>query len=612
MEVLKLSKSPDLIKRKLADAERKAKSLGNIIGRVSRKMFSKMTGNASTTMVEVDVLTYYELGDELGVGNFLAAIDIRSGKAVGLKVVSISRADMASTIDSFQPLQLSPDVGGLLTHAFIEAVTLLDEDGIPFTVPIEPQSPVIVPKNPELLANVAGLPKEGITLGVLHTGSHPVAGGSIKLKLPKKEFFKHVLVIGTTGSGKTTFIKNLMYTLKDEWPTVKTCIIDAAGDYTQSILPPASKGIASERFKNRRMTIERITVLLPVKRGDRDIRALAAQYVMERLGGIAKAFFNKELRVGIVRDSLSPLISVEVEACLTNHCFTVNIVPVSPSYQQVRDHLEIFPLFSRQAKVYLQNVVNYLEDVEGGVANFTHLHKALEANASKILETLKIHRRTLENIERAINFIASSEEIDSMLGRRPIGMPKADELMKNSSGPIVLDLDYAAIRGAHYLTLNMIAYEFMREIYSWKKSGEGSLTPVLLVLDEAHRFFPSEGTTREEVELLADFISRVARLGRAKGMGLIFSTHSPKDVHKIVIQLTNTKIIFRSEREFLEMLDVPQELLRLMELIPDRVALARSSTFRTGHALFQTPEPLLGHFDLGRLSVGESGNVIRL
>ncbi len=602
-----MNSSSGLIKKRLADAERKAKALGDLIGRVSRKMFSKTTGDGSSTIIEVDVLTYYSLGDKLGVGNFLVAIDIRSGKAVGLKVTSISRADMASAIDSFQPLPLSPDVGGLFTPAFIEADTLLDEDGIPFTTPIEPQSPVIIPQNPELIANVTGLPKEGITLGTLHTGSHPVAGGKIRLKLPRREFFKHILVIGTTGSGKTTFIKNLIYTLRNEWPDVKTCIIDAAGDYTQIILPPISKEPATEVLANKGKTLQEITVLLPVKRRDKDLRALASQYVIERLSEIARAFFNEELQIGVIHDSLSPLLSVETKACLSNQCFTINVVPISPSYQQVKDHLEIFPLFSRQAKVYLQNVVNYLEDVEGGVANFTHLHKALEAHASKIMETLKIHRRTVENIERAVNFIASSEEIDSMLGRRPIGMPRADDLMESASGPIVLDLDYAAMRGAHYLTLNMIAYEFMREIYSWKKSGEGMLTPILMVLDEAHRFFPSEGTTKEEVELLADFISRVARLGRSKGMGLIFSTHSPKDVHKIVIQLTNTKIIFRSEREFLEMLDVPQELLRLMELIPDRVALARSSTFRTGHAMFQTPEPLLGHFDLGRLSVGGSG-----
>ncbi|MCD6324472.1 MAG: ATP-binding protein, partial [Desulfurococcales archaeon] len=247
-------------------------------------------------------------------------------------------------------------------------------------------------------------------------------------------------------------------------------------------------------------------------------------------------------------------------------------------------------------------IVNYLEDIEGGISNFTHLYRALETHFSKILDDLKLHRRTLENVERAINFIASAEEIDALVDRRPVGMPDLTSLMSKSKEPVILDLDYAAMRGSHYITLNLITYELLRELYIWKKAGEGLTTPTLVILDEAHRFFPSEGTSKEEVEILADFISRVARLGRARGLGLIFSTHSPKDVHKIVLQLTNTKIIFRSEREFLEMLDVPKELTKLMELIPDRVGMLRSSTIRAGHSIFMTCEPLLGHFDMGRLS----------
>ncbi len=216
------------------------------------------------------------------------------------------------------------------------------------------------------------------------------------------------------------------------------------------------------------------------------------------------------------------------------------------------------------------------------------------------MRALKIHKGTLENIERALNFIASSEEVDVIVGRMSIGMPSIDSLMSKYRGPIVLDLDYAAVRGAHFIVLNLIAYEFLRSLYVWKKTL-GYSKPVLVVLDEAHRFFPSEGTSAEEVELLADFISRIARLGRSKGLGLIFSTHSPKDVHKIVIQLTNTKIVFRSEREYLEFLDIPREFIPILELAQDRVGLIRSSAIRSGYALFKTSEPLLGHYDVGRL-----------
>lgn len=598
-----------MIREALTRAEKKAKSLGTVVGRVSRKAPSRLSGDGAVTIIEVDPVLYYTLGDYLGLGNYLVAVDIRTGKAVGLRVVSVQRSDMASIIDSLTPLALESDVDGLLTNAFIEASTLLDEDGSPFTVPLEPQSPVVIPDDPDLLAKVAGLPTEGVILGSLHTGSSPVAKGNVRMYLPRREFFKHMLVIGTTGSGKTTFLKNLLYSINSGWPEARLVVIDAAGDYTQLVLPPPNTPEESSVFfGNREEYLKNfprwVTVLLPVRRGDKNLVSFAVKYVMDRLGRIAVAFHSKELKVQVAAPgrNFGNVNSVVISCIVGEHRFAVEVVPVSPSYVQLKDHLEIFPLFSRQAKIYLKNVINFLEDVENGITNFTHLHVALQDKFSKIKETLKLHKTTLESIERAINFIASAEEVDTVIDRKFIGMPSVEDIMRNYSGPVILDLDYAAMRGAHFIILNMIAYEFMRELYLWKKAGSGLTVPTIVVLDEAHRFFPSEGTSREEVELLADFISRVARLGRSRGLGLIFSTHSPKDVHKIVLQLTNTKVVFRSEKEFLEMLDVPKEYIRLMELAPDRVGMIRTSVIRAGHAIFKTSEALLGHYDLGRLA----------
>jgi len=606
-----LNEANDLIKEKIVYAREKAKRIGEILGYVSRKSPSRISGEESLTVIEVDPLTYYSKGNLLGVGNYLIAVDIRTGKAVGLRIVSLQRSDIASTIESLQPLMLEQDEDGLITNALIYADTLLDEDGLPFTSPIEPQSPVVSPANPELLAKVVGLPNEGVPLGVLHTGSHPVSGGRVILKLPKNEFFKHLFIMGTTGSGKTTFVKNLIYAVRLSWVKSKVLIIDAAGDYAQMVLPPLRKPKGIEAYmSNFKQYLENypsdIVVLLPLRRGDKDIKAVAFQYVMERLGKVAEAFFGTPVEMGVSSGKdYGGTRSTVVECQLKDYNFKVEVVPLSLTFYGLRDHLEIFPLFSRQAKVYLKNIINFLEDREGGIRNFTHLHMAFQRHFNELLDVLKVHKKTLENIQRGINFIASSEEVDVLLDGSPIAFPNIEELIKLTNAPVILDLDYASSRGSHFVILNMIAYEFMREVYAWKKSGVGLADPVLLILDEAHRFFPSEGTSKEEVELLADFISRIARLGRARGLGLIFSTHSPKDVHKIVIQLTNTKVIFRSEKEFMEMLDIPKDYFKLMELVPDRVGMLRSSVLRSGHAIFQTPEPLLGHFDMGRLSARE-------
>lgn len=604
----------DLIRNNIELAFSKAREIGEIIGVVSRRIPSKVQRDNYLVYIEVNPEVYYSLGDKLSIGNYLATVDIRTLKTVGLRITAIDRYDAITDLQISPALNLEPDPEGLLVNAVIEASPLLTEKGEPFGSAIEPQSPVVIPSDSTLLTKLIGVPEEGITVGYLHTGVTAVGDGNVPLKLPQVEFFKHILIIGTTGSGKTTFVKNLLFSIMKSWKNTMLIAIDAAGDYTQIIVPPPKLPKDSKVFIHSEDEFikeypKSITVLVPSRKGDSVVDKFSYRYVTERLMNIVRYFHNANLRIEIndkrILSDGSVMIGLNVR--VNNYEACINVIPISLSYTRLKDHLEIFPLFSRQAKVFLKNVIGYLESVVGGIMNFTHLYKVFQERSDEIMRTLKIHRGTMENIERALNFIASSEEVDVMVNfnnsRIPLSIPKADELARNYSGPIILDLDYASQRGAHFLILNMIAYEFLRELYAWKKSGNAS-KPVIVVLDEAHRFFPSEGTSSEEVELLADFISRVARLGRSRGLGLIFSTHSPKDVHKIVIQLANTKVVFRSEREYLEFLDVPREFIPILELAQDRVALLRTAAIRSGFSIFRTSEPLLGHYDIGRLIAG--------
>ncbi|MEM1746877.1 MAG: ATP-binding protein [Sulfolobales archaeon] len=590
----------------ISDAYSKAKELGIVVGYVSRRALSSSSDSFSRVYVEVAPQVYYEYTSAFDVGNLLVAVDIRTVKAVGLRVTSIKRSDVASDLQTPLSVSLGVSPEGLLAPIVIETIPLLDESGLPYMSPVEPQSPVVLPRNTELVSRVVGLPEDGIVLGHLHTGSTPIAGGDIPVKLPLKEVFKHVLVIGTTGSGKTTFVKNLVWYLVNHYPEVLVLVVDAAGDYAQIALPPTAEPADSKVYlatsKGSLKKLDKMTILLPVNRTTRDFSRAVVDYIEERLSAIARVYHGINPEVAVTVTKSSGQIMAEALVRLGDWGeVKIDVVPVALSYTQLFEHLDALPIFSRQAKIYLHHVIDYIEQEIGQISNFTHLSAALAERRRDIERTLKIHRSTFDSIERAVSFIASSECVDVSLNGIRVGIPSPDLLSNVLYSPIVLDLDYAVSRGLHFLIANLIAYEVLRSLYEWKKSGGPTTRPAVVVLDESHRFFPSEGTSAEEVELLADFISRIARLGRSRGMGIVFSTHSPKDVHRIVIQLANTKVVFRSEKEYLEMLDIPNEYARILELAPDRVALIKSHVVRTGYTILKTSEPLLGHFDTATL-----------
>ena len=150
----------------------------------------------------------------------------------------------------------------------------------------------------------------------------------------------------------------------------------------------------------------------------------------------------------------------------------------------------------------------------------------------------------------------------------------------------------------------MAAYRMLQALIEWKHSQWARRVlgrSIVVVIDEAHQFFPQERGAREEQEAsrqVASMISRIARMGRARGVGLIFSTHSPKDLHDIIIQLANTKIILRTEPQHVERLDVPREVKEVLPRLPDRLMVVLSHVYRGGYIFVQTTTPLTAHYDI--------------
>lgn len=57
---------------------------------------------------------------------------------------------------------------------------------------------------------------------------------------------------------------------------------------------------------------------------------------------------------------------------------------------------------------------------------------------------------------------------------------------------------------------------------------------------------------------VAGKISVMMRLGRRRRIGFMFSTHNPSDLSDIIVQLANTKFVFRTSLDIAESLGVPR------------------------------------------------------
>jgi len=177
----------------------------------------------------------------------------------------------------------------------------------------------------------------------------------------------------------------------------------------------------------------------------------------------------------------------------------------------------------------------------------------------------------------------------------------------SSEVPVVLDLRWGMERSqGGFQSLRVLAYRLLDMLLAWRhelwsRRSADSGPNVVVFIDEAHQFFPSEGRTKEEAEevgRISAILSRAARIGRSRGLGLVFSTHTPRDLNNLVIQLTNTKVILRSEESQLDVLSIPAQVRQFAPRLQDRYMAVISYAFREGYVFAVTTTPLTMHFDL--------------
>jgi len=666
-----------VLEERLNDAIKLANKLGRIVGYVSRTSPSYIDEEGGYVVFDVDPVVYFENYDLIAqAGSLLGVVDIKTLNVISLKVVSVERRDVLAELDlpdMYFPIPHA-EASGLLTKTRIKAKPLLAYDTKTgevrvANIVIEPQSPVVLLTDPEVIQRVLGLPTEGVFLGYSTVGDTPLFGGNAPLLLPLKAFYQHILVLGTTGSGKTTLLKNMIasmhsgYKLIGERPSI--VIFDPNKDYVTIPLEPPwlfTGGVSEDESRLAKKVLDQINkldgvvIILPVTRSVVDeyidkyeswariLKAIAEDYIKGIINPIISRFgWSGEIaEIEVVQEpgKTAPLRFVKAKVRI-NYGYTTRdayyyVIPYALRFRDFtpKELVALNPYFTRQAKDALQRILQALSAKGAVIETIYDLYEAIkearfriEERVTKprgvvldpnreyvvqIIRDLAIHKSTLENMIRQIASIIDTGIFDvytkgvgedKYLYEPPIGEILDKHFQLFNGYPIVVDLEFLQLHSMAdpEKTISIVAFRILNKIFEWKlieSRYRMSSQPVLIFIDEAHRFFPSRGGVEEYIENVSAMIDRIARLGRARKLGLVFSTHSPRDVHDIILQLTNTKIVLRTDKSHLGVLDLPEEYREFITRASDRVGVIKSHVLRLGYSTFKTPLPLLGHYDL--------------
>ena len=654
-----------------------ARSIGEIVGYVSRTSPSLIDEEGGYVIFDVDPVIYFHNFQSLMQANsYLGVVDIKTLNLVSLKIVSVERRDILAELDlpdMYLPLPHT-EVSGLLTKTRIKAKPLLaynleSNNIVAANFVIEPQSPVVLLKDPKIIQKILGLPEEGVFLGYATIGDMPVFSGNAYLYAPLRAFYQHVLVVGTTGSGKTTLLKNIIASivsglnLRDN--NISIIVLDPNKDYVTITLKPLwhvfeehSDDVELARKINSSVRgVKGLVIILPITRNiveeyvekaetwAKILKMIAEDYIHSILGPIARRFkWSYEISKVEVAEEPAPrgklrLVKVKISFNYGNFTdeFEYYIVPYALKFRDFkpREFITLNPYFTRQAKDALHRLLQVIVDKKAYVETIYDLYDALkdaryrleekqrkgvilDPNREYIIELVKdlaIHKSTLENMIRQVGALLDTGLFDVYIKGQGedkyLNEPPLECLLENHFNifqgyPVIVDLEYLQLhsRADPEKTISIVAFRILNRVFEWKLLQSRlrlETQPVLIFIDEAHRFFPSKSGVEEYIEHVSGMIDRIARLGRARKLGLVFSTHSPRDVHDIILQLTNTKIVLRTDKSHLTYIDLPSEYRDFITRASDRVAVIKSHVLRLGYSIFKTPPPLVGHYDLSAI-----------
>ncbi|WNY29048.1 hypothetical protein MmiEs2_12620 [Methanimicrococcus stummii] len=387
----------------------------------------------------------------------------------------------------------------------------------------KPTTPILPVFDKEMVQTGLNIPKEGIFLGHLSVGgelvktrsSPPTVAYYMRNDYSSGDplIFRHMLVCGSTGTGKTFLTKNILRQFETENSRYRQrsdhsiqnmpCLVvmDPQDEYSQLYEDNTLTDADRFNFDSEKVAYG----------GIRNTKTFTAKVDGERYAGKSRAE-QVEFTIPFSFVQYNPWILESAE--LT---------------ENQRNGLEILIadyFKNAKAKNQTPTYVGFKEFVEDPF-NKEHYTE----------ETDKIHESSYGGIVRK----ALNKTYERIFDKdaKPIS-----ELFKTVFKPgqvSVFPTEYinnSRIRDLIVLTMMTVIVD-----NKLSTSGDEDVknTPIILVLDEAHRYLSSSAGTLSG-KIISKF-AEAAKQGRKEGLGLFLITQDPQDIETEILKQVNTKIV---------------------------------------------------------------------
>ena len=381
---------------------------------------------------------------------------------------------------------------------------------------------------------------------------------------------RHSAILGSTGSGKSTAVASLLRSIirpenkRGGLPGARVLLLDIHGEYSAAMADVARVFSASPKSGEEHLFVP--------------YWALEAGELLEFLTGALNenqevAFTDKLFELKAKRVSLAPVPGLDLQSLTVDS-------PVPFSIKQLWYELIDFETTTfggpQRDKPELESIGDantltppkYRPHAMGAAGPF------LNSAAKGIRRQLNLMRSRL--LDRRYDFILHPGKWEPDRDGKTIS--DVDTLLEGWLGhdrPLtILDLS-----GVPSMVLVRLIGSILRIVYealfwSREKTEGGVLRPLLVVMEEAHRYLGPESGA-----VAADVVKRIAKEGRKYGIGAMVISQRPSEIDETVLSQCGTLIALR--------LSNPADRARVKGALPDNLAglMDLLPVLRTGEAI---------------------------